>query len=401
MVASIAADYYVRLLSQVSVQVDIFDKFTSIEINHKLNGVGSYTISFEDLSVVRMRRFEVDGQVEVYRAVPGADVDWYPEFEGFHRKFADVRSQDKRRTIQSIGVGYNSLLERTNIAYKEGTIRADKYDYADRVMKEYVEENCGPTAADETVVGRIYPKKFPHFAVQAASNKGPKWSGSRAFENLLDTLKGISDYANLDFDVLRTGNPWFTFVTYNLLKGADRTNIGLNTDTGLNAAGNSPVILSIEFGSAQDSVYEYDRLAEANVCIVLGEGEGSTRDVLYRSDESAISFSPWNRCEVARPVQTASIPGLSEEAAAELKTFSMQQTGDEVLAELRAKENVTLTPMQQPSALYGKHYFLGDRITVRALDETFHKRIVGGTLQIQGDREQVSIELASYTTGTQ
>lgn len=398
MVESIAAKYHVRLLDQISTQIDLFDRFTSIELNHKLNGVGSYTLMFEDLEEERVNRFIVDGQVEIYRTIPGVDLSSYVEYAGFHRKRLEQIPKTKKDIFGSVGVGYNSLLERTNIAYKEGTIRADKFDAAETVMKEYVEENCGPTASTETYVGRMIDGVLPYFSVQSDQGRGPLWSGSRAFENLLDTLQAISNYAKVDFDVIRTGSPWFTFVTYSLLKGADRTTVGLSG--GKNSAGNAPVTLSVERGNVQDAKYENDRLSEANVCMVLGDGEGSTREVLTRNT-SAVDDSPWNRVEVARPSQPAYIPGLSEEATAELKTYSMQQTGDEVLEELQAQENFTFTPLQQPSTLYGKHYFLGDRITVKFRDFVTHKRIIGVKIKVQKDRETITLEVASFTTGTQ
>lgn len=400
MVESIAANYYVRLLDQLSTQVDVFDRFTSININDKLNGVGSFTVTFDDLSNERKNRFIVDGQVEIYRSVPGMGVGWYPEFAGFHRKEEETITKDKKQIFQSIGVGYNSLLERTNIAFKEGTIRADKFAVAETVMKEYVEENCGPTASTETAVGRIIDGVLPYFSVQADAGLGPLWSGSRAFENLLDTLQAISNYAKVDFDVMRSGSPWFFFRTYTLLKGSDRTTVGLDSSTGLNAAGNPPVTLSVDLGNLQQSTYENDRLEEANVCIVLGDGERSTREVLARSTP-ATTDSPWNRMEVARPSQPAYIPGLSEEAAAELKTYSMQQTGDEVLEELQAKQDFTFTPLQQPSTLYGLHYFMGDRVTVQFRGITVHKRIIGVQIRVQKDRETITLDVASFVTGTQ
>ena len=141
MVASIAAKYYVRLLSSLSQQVDLFDKVTAINLNNKLNGIGSFTLDFDDLSDKRKNRFVLDGQVEIYRSVPGVGLGWYVEFAGFHRKEDETITKNKRQIFKSTGVGYNSLLERTNIAYKEGTIRADKFATAETVMKEYVEEN--------------------------------------------------------------------------------------------------------------------------------------------------------------------------------------------------------------------------------------------------------------------
>lgn len=398
MVASIASKYFIRLLNPLSQQVDVFDKFTMAELNHKLNGVGSFAITFDDLSDERKNRFLLDGQVQTYRSIPGIGLDWYVEFEGFHRKDVEIITRDKKHTFQSSGVGYNSFLSRTNIAYKEGTIRADKYAAAETVMKEYVEENCGPSAT--VANGREIDGVLPYFSVQSDNGQGPDWSGSRAFENLLDTLQAISNYAGVDFDILRAGDPWFVFRTYNLLKGKDRTTVGLDSSTGKNAAGNEPVTLSVALGNVQQATYEDNRLEEANVCIVLGDGEGSTRDVLARSTDAA-GDSPWNRMEVARPSQPAYIPGLSEEAAAELKTYSMEQTGDEVLEELKAKKDFTFTPLQQPSTLYGKHYFLGDRITIQFRDFLTHKRIVGVNIRTQRDRETITLDVSSFTTGTQ
>ncbi len=399
MVASIAPNYYVRLLNSLSQQVDLFDKVTAINFNNKLNGVGSFTLEFDDLSDLRKNKFVLDGQAEIYRSVPGVKLGWYVEFAGFHRMEEETITKNKRQIFRSVGVGYNSLLQRTDVAYKEGTIRADKFDVAETVMKEYVEENCGPSAT--VINGREINGVFPYFSVQRDAGLGPLWSGSRAFENLLDVTQAISTYAEIDFDVLKVGNPWFIFVTYNLLKGADRTIIGLDSATGKNAAGNAPVTLSVDLGNVQQAIYEKNRLEEANVCIVLGDGEGATRQVLDKSDSAAIDDSPWNSIEVARPSQPAFIPGLSEEAAAELKTFSMEQTGTEVLNDLRAKEDFTFTPLQQPSTLYGLHYFLGDRITIKFRDFVTQKRIVGVQIRVQKDRENITLDVASVTTGTQ
>lgn len=399
MVASIAAKYYVRLLTPLSVQADVFDKFTSIEINDKLNGVGSYTVMFDDLSDARKNRFALDGQVEIYRSVPGVGLMQYVEFAGFHRKVEEQITKNKKQIFGSIGVGYNSLLARTSIGYREGTIRADKFDIAETVMKEYVEENRGATATIAN--GRIADAALPHFSVQRNSQAGPLWSGSRAFENLLDTLQAISQYAEIDFDVLRIGYPSFMFSTYNLLKGKDRTTVGLDPATGKNGAGNEPITLSVNLGNVQEATYENDRLSEANVCLVLGDGERATREVLYRSDETAASFSLWNRIEIARPSQPAYIPGLSDAAAAELKTYSMEQTGDEALDEAQAREDFTFTPLQQPTTLYGLHYFIGDRITVKFRDFVVHKRIVGVQIRVQKDREEIALEVSSFSSGTQ
>ena len=47
------------------------------------------------------------------------------------------------------------------------------------------------------------------------------------------------------------------------------------------------------------------------------------------------------------------------------------------------------------------HYFMGDRITVKFRDFVVHKRIVGVQIRVQKDREEISLEVSSFATGTQ
>src|SRR3990172_7332367 len=162
--ASIAPKYQVRLRDQSGVLTAIFDDWVDMEFTKEVNNIGSYKfqINGED---ARRSLFELDGQVEIWRQVAGCGLGWYKEFEGFHR--LDSRSTDKEgnRIFVSDGVGLNDLLARSIIAYKAGTIRADKNAPAETVMKEYVDENCGPTA-DDTVVGRLYQGGFPNLPGQ-------------------------------------------------------------------------------------------------------------------------------------------------------------------------------------------------------------------------------------------
>jgi hypothetical protein len=398
---SVAAYYQVRLKNTAGSYVAYFDHFQSLEFQKIVNDVGYYALTFGDDGDSRFDLFQLDGQVEVWRSVPGVGLDWYREYEGFHRRHQRNINQDGSRTYLSYGVGYNDFLARTAIAYKGGTIRADKNAPAETVMKEFVDENCTPTG-DTTVVGRLnydsdadvflYNSALPGLVVQPSSGQGIVWTGSRPFENLLDVLQEIADYSSIDFAVVGTGPATFAFITYVNQLGSNRTAVGLQA-SGTNAAGFPPVIFSNEYGNVQNIEYLLDRVSEANAVIVLGEGDGSTREVLTRSSGD-VSSSPWNRREVSRPTHIAQIPGLSEEAAAELKTFSMQQTGDEVLEEMQAKEVFSFSPLQQPATLYGKNYFLGDRVTVRYGDLLQHKRITSVRVTVQEGGEVIDMELA-------
>lgn len=382
-VPNTSARYYITLKNQSGEIVAIFTDWLSLHYQRTINDVWTYSLSFRDNGDARLGLFELDGQVEVWRSIPGT-LDWYPEFEGFHRKVVRDTNEKGEKTYESHGVGYNDLLARTTIAYKGGTIRSDKSDAAETVMKEYVDENCTPTG-DLTVVGRLnydddlgaflYNSALPGFTVETDGGNGSTWTGSRPCENLLDVLQDIANFSNIDFQVVGTGEAQFEFRTYVGQLGSDRT-FG-------NPDGNVPVVFSIPTGNLQSVEYSYDRISESNAVIVLGKGDASTRTTLTRADTNAIDDSPWNRREVARPA--TNYDDLYE-------TYSLRTAGDEFLEELRGKETFSFFPLQRPNSLYGVHYFLGDRITGRYEDIERNKRLVSMEATVE-HRQNVQAEI--------
>lgn len=382
----IAATYNVRLKNHVGFVTAVFDDYLRLEYEKRVNDVGHFSITFYDDRDVRFTQFILDAQIEIWRSVPGQNLGFYKVFEGLFRKLHRTISETGERLITFSGVSYNDLLARTIIAYKAGTIRADKEDHVDTVMKEYVEENCGPTA-DDTVVGRLYQGYLPNFSVAPTDGLGTWWEGSRAFENLLDVLADIASHSAVDFDVLGSGPAKFIFRTYHNQMGSDRRNIDLDL-TGRNPSGNYPVIFSTGFGFTSDFSYTSDRMGEGNVVVVLGEGEGSTQTTVTRSNEDAIVETPWNRCEVSRP-------GTSQEYI-----YQLEQLGDEVLEELKAQQFIEFTPLQQAAQMYGYHYFLGDRITAQGDEIESHSKIVVVRVTFEEDAEQIELELGGIPTPT-
>ena len=295
MVDSIAAVYHVILKDHSGERIALFDDWKSLEFKHTLNGLGSYSLIFPDTGDLRFELFEVDSQIEIYRQVIGVGLSWYCEFEGFHRKpeYKTVKSGEK--IFGSYGVDYIDLLSRTSIAYKAGTIHADKSDHADDVMKAYVFENCGTFA---TGANRRFDLNedpaieewvevlgvLPGFSVADNTGDGINWEGSRAYENLLEVLIDISNFAEIDFNVIGVDPAKFEFRTYPDQYGLDKTEG--NTD------GNPVVIFDVEYGNVQDAKYQEDHLNESNVVLVLGKGEGATRYVVPRSDAVAKAISP-------------------------------------------------------------------------------------------------------------
>lgn len=361
----------------------VFDDFQALSFTKQVNDVGSYTLTINGHDERRLL-FELDGQVEVYRRIPGVK-DWYLEFEGLHRKAEKVLNEDGSILFSSTGVGYNDMLARTIVSYKQGTIRAAKNCSAETAMKEYVTENC--IVEDATVVGRLSEGYLPGFSVEpdktlTAGFAIPNWSGDKAYENLLDVLKEIATLSGIDFAVVGDGPALFVFNTYLQGMGLNKTYHTV-TSSGKNEYGNIPVVLADRFGSIAGGTYDDDRLAESNVVVVQGSGDGSTKHTVTRTDPEAINDSPWNRREVSRSAS-------SQDFEYQLKDF-----GDQTLKELARKETISdCVPLQTPSSLYGKDYQLGDKVTVWFDDVKMDKRITSVTLEYSENGESITMELA-------
>lgn len=403
---SIASKYYIRLKDQSGDTVAIFDNFASMEFNHQVNDIGSFRISFYDNGDPRYQLFELDGQVEFWRSSDGdvtfghlltelseflvteggdyilweesalIPVEWYKEFEGLHRGELNTIDQSGRRTFTSYGVGYNHLLSRRVVGYRAGTIFAEKDDEVELVLKEYIDENC--VTCDAT---RVISANFPNFSVEAASGfTTPDWSGERSFNNLLDLCKELSlfshenaspptDYA-FDFNVVGVGAALFEFRTYIGQLGTDRT-VGSAT----------PVIFSTAFNNMERSEYEVDRIAEANVAVVLGQGDRSTRVVRVRTDPTTIADSPWNHVEIARP------------ATQNTFTYQLDDFGDALLQENYLKEDISGDILTQRSTFYGRDFFVGDLVTVEHNGVSVNKKIIEVKISADGNgqREEISV----------
>lgn len=372
--------YRVIIRSPEGEKVAEFDNWRKLNYEKRVNDIGNYTFTINGIDS-RSSLFELDGQIEIQRTDLANSIDWYIDYEGLHRAPIRKTLDNGDEEFSSIGVGYNDLLARRVIGYKAGTIRAAKSGVAEYVMKSYVSENCG---AEATVAnGRLIIGVIPGFYVQDNSGNGVSWSGDRSFEVLLDVLQEIAEYSNIDFAVVGAGEAKWRFETYKDQMGSDRTTLGLDGSTGLNGAGNPPTIFSIGSGNVRDLAYSDDHLREANVVFVLGRGDGSTRTVIVREKDTAIEKSPMNQREVARPAS-------KNEFEYQLIAF-----GDEVLEDMKSVEAVTFSHIQQESAIYGRDFFLGDKITLNYDGVDYHKRIVGIKISVErGDNEKLSMEFA-------
>ncbi len=377
-----ATRYQIRLLDQAGVQVSLLTEWRTLEYTKRVNRVGSYTLTLDgDLGVVD--DFVLDGYVEILRRDIDADPSfgWSLDFEALQRTQQRATASNGLSTFLSSGPGYNDLIARRRILFQAATSGADKSGAGETVMKSYVNQNAGP--------GAISPPREQAgvtlgFTIQSDGAAGATWEGSRPFRPLLDVLREIADATTVDFQVVGTGPATFEFQAQAKPIGIDRTNVGIDPVSGLNAAGNAPVIFSLDLGNMQTPSYSIVRGAEVTAVIVLGQGVEGSREVVQRTS-AAITDSPLNRIE--------SVSNANEENT----TAGLNSVGDALLDKLQAKEDFDFQTLQIPGLLYGRDYFFGDLVTARYKTIERQKQIIGVTINVTEGVETITIELGDTT----
>lgn len=375
-----ATRYQVVLKDLAGARVAIITDWRSLTYTRRVNGVGAYILTIDGNSDL-IDLFALDGQVEIYRRDQSAapSFDWTLDFEGFHR--TEIRSTDERglSRYSSQGVDYTDLIARRAVLFRKGTAGADKVAVGETAIKEYVDQNAGPSAL--VASGRLFDGITVGLSIQADGAAGLAWTGSRPFRPLLDTIRDISKAATVDFDVVGTGAATFQFQAQARPIGVDRTNNGIDPLTGLNAAGNAPVLFSLAFGNMKGPRYALNRIAEGTAIIVLGQGAQGSRTVVERASAD-ITDSTWNRLEVVK------------NANQEDTEAGLNAVGDALLDKLQAAETFEWNALETVSLRYGRDYFVGDLVTAEYQGIERDKQVVAAEITIAEGKETISLELA-------
>lgn len=373
-----SARYEVRIYDQLGAVQAVLTEWRVLTYSNRVNDIGTYNLEMDgDSSSVDL--FEIDGRVEIRRRDIDASptIDWNVDFAGLHRVETRRYNEEGLSLYNSAGASYEHLLTRRGIAFRKGSAGANKSGVGETVMKDYVRENVGVGA---TAPPRLFDGVTPSFTVEADLVAGSDWEGERSFRNLLETLRDISETTAIDFEVVSTGAVSYEFRARPFPLGDDRTTVGLDSTTGLNGAGNAPVVFSLDFGNMQRPDYTLNRMSEATAVIVLGQGIEGDREIIERTN-LAINVSPLNRFEAFQD-------GSQDEALA-----ALQDIGDAALDKLQARETFNFQTVQIPGLLYGRDYFVGDTVTARFKDIERNKQILGVTISVQEGREDIDVIL--------
>ncbi len=375
-----AARYQVLVRDQAGVQVAVLTGWLALEYVVRLNDVGSFTLEI-DGNLDTVSQFVVDGQIEIRRRDVDASpaVPWYTDFLGLQRTEARSHDDTGQARFASLGVDLKHLLARRVVLFRDLSAGSDKSGAGETVMKAYVNENAGPGA---TAPPRVFDGVTPGLTIQADGAAGDAWDGNKPFRPLFRTVREIADATGVDFDVVATGALTFEFQAKAEPLGEDRTTTGIDPATGLNAAGNAPVVFSLDFGNMEAPSLTKHRIDEVTAALVLGQGAEGNRAVVERTS-TAILDSTLNRMESVRNANQA------EDNAA------LEALGDAMLQDLQARETFLFGALQIPSTLYGRDYFVGDKVTARYNDIERNLKITAATIRVQEGVENIAIEVSN------
>lgn len=378
-----AARLQLRRYSTDGTLIDVLDSWRSLSLQLRLNDFSTHEIHLDESRAELT--WPKDSIIRVLRSDPAQNLDWYTEYEGFHRTPQHEITEGGNRLFTSYGRSLEDLLHRRYILYGGGT----SYTYkgplfngvfglpADNIMKAYVRENIGELADSSA---RIAPGRIPNWITTADVGQAPVWSGERAFKNLLDVIQEVGrsladPRAGVDFRVaLATLTPpTFVFTTGYPLIGQDLTTTV------------PPLVFSDVNDNITNVSYTHSATEEITSVFAWGNGLGELRNVGQISNVTAVQESPWNYIETVRNFSSMS----SEDA--------LRIAAQQLLNVLGAQESFKFTPRQTNLAVYGRDYHLGDRVFVQLGSIRRAKRLVGVNITSSGDgAEQLTFEFGDY-----
>ncbi len=353
-----APTWQIWLKNQAGVRLALLDYFRRFSIGRSVNGLCAFALELSG-NDSHIASLALDGQLEFYRANLGYAIDPYLEFEALIRDVEEGMDADGRSIYTVSGPGYNELLKRRVIEAATGSAGAAKDGPAETVIKEYVEEQCGPTAGLFRAIAGL--------TVQADGGNGGLVRLSRAYRWVYDVCLEIASTGGGDFAVVGTGAASYQFRWYDGHLGTDRS------DT---------VVFALEYGNMGSPKLSHKRSGEITAVLVGGQGDGVARTTTWRIDYGRESESPINLRE------------MFVDQRQETDAQGLITAGDRALQDNRAPYRLSFEVLQVPSCLYGFHYFLGDLVTVKFKAYTAVQQVKAVEFVVDQNGEQLNVTLA-------
>jgi hypothetical protein len=297
--------YQVWVTDHLGERLASLETFETLTWLRTVNSVGGFTLIASPGSAPSgvTSLYGLDRRLQIWRAPTGGTLRNI--FTGFMRR--PVRSYEgARETITIRGWDHNHLLTRRTIGGAAGSSLTQKSDFADDMMKDFVDEWLGSAAAaDDDITGL-------GLSIQSDSSAGPSVDIRAAHKSLLEALRKTSD-ASVEagtpvfFDIVNPTPSTFEFRTYIGQRGTDRT------------TGSARIVFAPEFGNLSDPKFSVDRMDEYTSVIVGGAGVGEARAFEQITDDTRATQSAFNRIVRFIDARSGSSSSLTSEGEAALR----------------------------------------------------------------------------------
>jgi hypothetical protein len=335
----------------------------------KIAARGNFRLQLHD-DDENARLIHEDFVIRVWFRQDSLGIPWTNIFNGIVKTPTRVWYSNGNKLSIFYGSDSNEFIDKALIMYPTSSPKSGKAGVASAVMSEYVSENIGSQAT--TANGRIIDHVNPIVINAPNPPVGPVWEGNKAYARLLQALQDIRRLSHerskrVDFNVVYLGDfKWQVDIGKIFV---DRTVNGLDVSTGLNGAGNAPIILSALYGNVKQQSEAIARVQEANVVIALGKKIGDDREVVFAQDIISKTVSPIAQREAMG--QTQNQTNLSDFVLAELN-------------ERVGKKTVLIEPKFTKAFALFKDLWPGDFFTVVSVDgEQINKQLIKLKMKIQ------------------
>lgn len=360
-------DYKLRINNPSGVlQAEVTD-FLSLDYLKVVNGPGRLNFLLKGTHQA-IPALVNKSLVEVWRRNIEREIDWYCDFYTIFRD-EDRSFRSRRDRFAAVCDGVNSILGWRIVNYPAETKFRNKFVGvpAENIMEDIVGYNCASGAT--TGNGRKRTGTISGVSVAESSGLGNVVDWNCFGDNVLETLQKLALIAGGDFDLVTTGPATWVFTFFEGQLGTDRS---------------ATLTFSLDYGNMEEPEYSVTRSGEKTVACVWGKGEGLNRDYVTRTGDN---YSSTNDIEVfvdAAGVKTA-------------VTAAYNALGDRKLKELKATDDFKFGVLQTPASFYGKHYFLGDKVTGIYKGVTKVLKISSVAVGFAGKKERVEIGMDNLT----
>lgn len=361
--------YEVWFATPAGARFALVDNFERLAWARRANTLGAFSIRWMANRFDRTW-FGLNNRVEIWRQPQGGRM--YLAFLGFMRHLEQGQEGSNAYVVVG-GPDANDLLNTRIVDALAGGSGADKTGVADDVMKEYVTENLGASAA----AGRDLTGDG--FSVQKDLSLGPAVVVEAAHRNLLRVCQEIADAAYqvgvpVYFAVETPTPTTFEFRTYIDQPGQDRTGLLFNA-----------VVMTPEQERLANPVLRQDWTAEVTHVYAGGQGTGNERTVVQLINEAQRNRYRFNRREALFDGRSNSDPdALAHDGCMWLRT-----QGERRVFQAEA--------IDRPGNRLGLDWDFGDRVTATYGAEQFPALLSAIGVEYDGSGERVEARIEHIT----